>query len=129
MTWKKALYNSFWKMYLESSVSLSFCVLSLFLVNASQTLYVNLGYFKCISSMSLSPANKNLLIFHKTIKIPLKWVVWNILLPYLTIIWLGMIRIKKSQPTMTTNNMILNKIKSTFFIEKRIPKNTSIFRK
>ena len=37
-------------------------ILSLFLVNGPQGLYVNPGFLKCISSINLSPANKNLFI-------------------------------------------------------------------
>ena len=49
-------------MYHESSVSLSFSILSLFSVNGPQAVYVKLGYTKYISGINLSPANKNLFI-------------------------------------------------------------------
>ena len=47
-------------MYLESPVSVVFCILSLFLVKGSQALYVNSGCTKCISDINLSPADKNM---------------------------------------------------------------------
>ena len=46
-------------------VCISFSILSLFLVNEPHVLYVNAGYFKCISDMKLSPTSKNL--FHNFI--------------------------------------------------------------
>ena len=49
-------------MYFVSPVFLNFWVLSLFLVNGPQALYVNPGYLKGISGINLSPASKNLLI-------------------------------------------------------------------
>ena len=42
-------------------VSLNYWILSLFFVNGPQTLDVNLSCLKCISDISLLPANKNLL--------------------------------------------------------------------
>ena len=47
-------------MYLESPVSLNFCILYLFLVKGPQALYVNSGCVKCISGMILSPADENM---------------------------------------------------------------------
>ena len=47
-------------MYLESLVSLIFFILSLFLVNDSQALYVNPGCLKCISGINLLSASKSL---------------------------------------------------------------------
>ena len=49
-------------MDLEALVSLNFCILSLFLGNYLQALYVNPGCLKCFSGMILCPANKNLFI-------------------------------------------------------------------
>ena len=46
---KQVLFSYFWYIYLELSVSLYFCSLSLFLVNCTQALYVNLNCYKCIS--------------------------------------------------------------------------------
>ena len=57
----QALSGSFWSIYPESFLSLIFCILSLFLENVPQVLWVNPGC-KCISGMNLSPASKNL--FH-----------------------------------------------------------------
>ena len=51
-------------MYLDSHVSLNFYILSLFLVNDSQALQVNLGSFKWFLGMKLSPANTNMFIFY-----------------------------------------------------------------
>ena len=48
-------------MYRESLVFFKFYILSLFLVNGPQTLYINPGYLKCILDIDLSPANSNLL--------------------------------------------------------------------
>ena len=48
------------KIYLEFLASLNSFILSLLLVNGPQTLCVNPGCFKCISSINLSPSNKNL---------------------------------------------------------------------
>ena len=49
-------------MYCKSPVSLSFCILFLFLVNGPQALYVNPGYIKSISGMNLSPVYYSLII-------------------------------------------------------------------
>ena len=43
--------------HIKSPVSLNF-ILSFFLVNGPQALYVNVGCLKCICGIHLSPANK-----------------------------------------------------------------------
>ena len=52
-------------MHHDSPVYLNFCIVSLFLVNGKQALYVNAavhvaGYLKLISDANVSPANKSL---------------------------------------------------------------------
>ena len=50
----------FCKYILNLQDFLNFCLLSLFLVNVPQALYVNPGCLKCISGINLYPVNKNL---------------------------------------------------------------------
>ena len=47
--------------YRESAVFLNFFFLPLLFINVQQALYGHPGCLKCISSINLSPANKNLL--------------------------------------------------------------------
>ena len=58
------LYKIFYfvDFYFELPVYLNFFILSLFLVNGPEILYANPGCLKCISGMTLSPANKSLFI-------------------------------------------------------------------
>lgn len=55
--------KSILNLYLESSVPLKFCALSLFLVNDPKALHINPRCLKRISEMDLSPTNKNLFTF------------------------------------------------------------------
>ena len=59
---KKLYLIRFDKYIFESHVPLDFWILSLLLVNGTQALKVNPGHLKCISGISLFPANKNLFI-------------------------------------------------------------------
>ena len=62
---KQALSSLFGKICHESHVSLNFCILSLLFANAPQARYVNpnllcaVRCLKCISGITLCPANKN----------------------------------------------------------------------
>ena len=77
-SWKSRYAMSYWKYYsvrfdkyiLNNLFFYNFCILSLFLVNGSQVLYVNPGHLKRISSMSLSLTNKTYLIFHSYLSNP-----------------------------------------------------------
>ena len=72
--WKQALSSYFLKLYCESSVSLSFWILSFFFVNGPQALYVNQGCLKCISGINLSPVYKNLLTISFILYLVLTWL-------------------------------------------------------
>ena len=55
-------------MYLESTVSLNFCILHFFfLIIVRQPLYVSPGCLKCVSGENVSLANKNLLTISLTL--------------------------------------------------------------
>ena len=62
---KQALSSLLWKIYNEASVSLFF-LLSLYLVNVPQVLYLNPGYLKFNLNINLFSPNKNYycLLFH-----------------------------------------------------------------
>ena len=63
MPCRKQLYLIRFDKYIMNLLDfLDFFILSLFLVNERQALYVNPGCLKCISGINLSAANKKLFI-------------------------------------------------------------------